>query len=251
MGFRGRDWTSRPAPDLRVRPGQGGATLRRIAGFFTPYRERLGVIALAILVTVSLGVINPILPKLIMDDLRLALYTHLQGMPLRFFTETRTGEIQSRIGNDVNGVQSVVTDTASNLLANFATVATTVVAMLIIDWRLTVLSLGMLPVFAYITYRVGKVRRVVSGLTQQSLAEVSAITEESLSVSGILLSKTFGQQEASIARFARESKRLGDLQIRQQMVGRWFFALIGTFFSIMPAFVYLVAGVLIIGGDPN
>jgi hypothetical protein len=185
----------------------------------------------------------------VMDDLRLALYTHLQWMPLRFFTETRTGEIQSRIGNDVNGVQSVVTDTAASLLSNFATVATTVIAMLILDWRLTILSLGMLPVFAYITYRVGRVRREVSGQTQRSLAEVSAITEESLSVSGILLSKTFGQQRASIERFARESRRLGDLQIRQQMVGRWFFAMIGTFFSIAPAFVYLLAGTLIINGD--
>ena len=247
-----------------------------------------------ILVSVSIGVINPILLKLVidnllgpqdlqllylqcglmivlpfissglgvwqsylsnvvgqrvMDDLRLALYTHLQWMPLRFFTETRTGEIQSRIGNDVNGVQSVVTDTAASLLSNFATVATTVIAMLILDWRLTILSLGMLPIFAYITYRVGKVRRVVSGATQRSLAEVSAITEESLSVSGMLLSKTFGQQRASIERFAKESRRLGDLQIRQQMIGRWFFAMIGIFFSIAPAFVYLLAGTLIIQGD--
>ena len=106
-----------------------------------------------------------------------------------------------------------------------------------------------MPVFAYITYRVGRVRREVSSLTQQSLAEVSSITQESLSVSGMLLSKTFGQQEASIDRFERESQRLGDLQIRGQMIGRWFFALIGTFFSIMPAFVYLLAGSLIIGGD--
>jgi ATP-binding cassette subfamily B protein len=186
-----------------------------------------------------------------MDDLRLALYSHLQWMPLRFFTETRTGEIQSRIGNDVNGVQSVVTDTAASTLANFATVATTVIAMLVLDWRLTILSLGMLPVFAYITYRVGKVRREVSGATQRSLAEVSAITEETLSVSGVLLSKTFGQQRNSIERFRRESRRLGDLQIRQQMIGRWFFAMIGTFFSIAPAFVYLLAGSLIIGGDTN
>ncbi|MDP9468836.1 MAG: ABC transporter ATP-binding protein/permease [Chloroflexota bacterium] len=283
-------------PNLQARPGSGPATFRRIAGFFRPYRLRLTWIAALIVVTVSIGVINPILLKLIidnltgpqdlgllyvqaglmivlpigtsllgvwqsylsnvvgqrvMDDLRLALYTHLQWMPLRFFTETRTGEIQSRIGNDVNGVQSVVTDTAASLLANLATVATTVIAMLILDWRLTILSLGMLPVFAYITYRVGKVRRVVSGLTQQSLAEVSAITQESLSVSGILLSKTFGQQRASIAKFGRESRRLGDLQIRQQMIGRWFFAMIGTFFSIAPAFVYLLAGSLIIGGDTN
>jgi ATP-binding cassette, subfamily B, bacterial len=284
-------------PDLTRRPGSEGRTLRQITAFFRPYRARLGLIAVLILVTVSIGVVNPILLKLIidnllsdspsldllflqtglmvvlpivtsaigvwqsylsnvvgqrvMDDLRLALYRHLQWMPLRFFTETRTGEIQSRISNDVGGVQSVVTDTASSLLANFATVATTVIAMWILDWRLTVLSLGLLPAFAYITYRVGKVRREVSSLTQQSMAEVSAITQESLSVSGILLSKTFGQQEASIERFARESRRLGDLQIRQQMIGRWFFALIGTFFSIMPAFVYLLAGIFIIDGDTS
>jgi ATP-binding cassette subfamily B protein len=296
MRGRGGGWGGGPEPDLSARPGSARPTLWRIAAFFRPYRGRLGVIGGLIVLSVSIGVINPILLKLIidnllgpkdlgllwvqaglmivlpfvssgigvwqaylsnvvgqrvMDDLRLALYRHLQWMPLRFFTETRTGEIQSRIGNDVNGVQGVVTDTASSLLSNFATVATTIVAMLIIDWRLTVLSLGMLPVFAYITYRVGKVRRQLSTLTQRSLAEVSAITEESLSVSGILLSKTFGQQEASIERFARESRRLGDLQIRQQMIGRWFFALIGTFFSISPALVYLLAGSLIIGGDTN
>jgi ATP-binding cassette subfamily B protein len=296
MRGRGGHWGTEP--DLTRRPGTGRRTLRLIAGFFRPYRARLMVIAGLILVTVSIGVVNPILIKFVldnllpdgprdigllylqvglmivlpvvtsllgvwqsyisnvvgqrvMDDLRLALYTHLQAMPLRFFTNTRTGEIQSRISNDVGGVQSVVTDTAASLLSNFATVATTVIAMWILDWRLTVLSLGLLPVFAYITYRVGKVRRQVSTLTQRSLAEVSAITEESLSVSGILLSKTFGQQEASIRRFATESRRLGDLQIRQQMIGRWFFALIGTFFSIMPAFVYLLAGTLIIGGDTN
>ena len=283
-------------PDLTRRPGSERRTLRRIAGFFGPYRVRLTLIAGLILVTVTVGVVNPILLKLVIDnltgprdlgllylqcglmivlpivtsaigvwqsflsnvvgqrvmnDLRLALYRHLQWMPLRFFTETRTGEIQSRIANDVGGVQSVVTDTAASLLSNFATVATTIVAMLILDWRLTALSLGLLPVFAYITFRVGKVRREVSALTQRSMAEMSAITEESLSVSGILLSKTFGQQEASIARFGRESERLGELQVRGQMIGRWFFALIGTFFSIMPAFVYLLAGSLIIGGDTH
>jgi ATP-binding cassette, subfamily B, bacterial len=296
MMRRGGPWGGGADPDLSRRPGSDPRTLRRIIGFFRPYRGRLAIIAVSIVASVSIGVVNPILLKLIIDnllgprdlgllylqtglmivlpivtsligvgqsylsnvvgqnvmnDLRLALYRHLQWMPLRFFTETRTGEIQSRVGNDVNGVQSVVTDTAASLLSNLATVATTIIAMLVIDWRLTALSLGMLPVFAYITYRVGKVRREISTLTQQSLAEVSAITEESLSVSGILLSKTFGQQEASIDRFRRESRRLGDLQIRQQMIGRWFFALIGTFFSISPALVYLLAGSLIIGGDTN
>ncbi len=283
-----------PEPNLQRRPGSGRRTLARIVGFFAPYRGRLAVIAIAILVTSGIGVINPILLKLVIDDLtgprdlgvlyletglmivlpvissligvgqsflsnyvgqsvmndlRVALYSHLQWMPLRFFTETRTGEIQSRIGNDVNGVQSVLTDTASGLLANLATVVSTVIAMLVLDWRLTALSMGMLPVFAFITYRVGRVRRRLSTLTQESLAEVSAITEESLSVSGILLSKTFGQQRTSIDRFTAESARLSGLQIRQQMLGRWFFALIGTFFSIMPALVYMLAGTLIIGGD--
>jgi ATP-binding cassette subfamily B protein len=295
-GGRGGFWGGGPEPDLTRRPGSEGPTLRRIAGFFRPYRARLAFIAILILVTVSVGVVNPILIKFVLDnllpdgprdlgllylqvglmivlpivtsaigvwqsylsnvvgqrvmnDLRISLYRHLQWMPLRFFTETRTGEIQSRIANDVGGVQSVVTDTAASLLSNSATVATTVIAMAILDWRLTLLSLSLMPVFIYITYRVGKVRREVSTLTQRSMAEMSAITEESLSVSGILLSKTFGQQEASIERFRAESQRLGDLQVRGQMIGRWFFALIGTFFSIMPAFVYLAAGILIIGGD--
>jgi ATP-binding cassette subfamily B protein len=286
-----------PETTLVARPGSTPQTLRRIAGFFRPYRARLLLITFLIGMTVVLGVINPILLKLIidnllapepsmallwqygalmialpiissaiglwqtylsnvvgqrvMDDLRLALYSHLQWMPLRFFTETRTGEIQSRIGNDVNGVQAVVTDTASSLLANVATVLTTVIAMFILDWRLTLLSIGMVPIFAYITYRVGGVRRKVSALTQQSLAEVSAITEETLSVSGVLLSKTFGQQRTSIARFAAESARLGGLQIRRQMIGRGLFAVVGTFFAIAPALVYLLAGTLMINGDTS
>jgi ATP-binding cassette subfamily B protein len=295
MTRRGGRWNP-VDPDLSRRPGTGARTFRQIIGFFKPYRGRLAIIAVAILASVSIGVVNPILIKFVLDnllpggpqdlgllylqvglmvvlpiitsligvgqsylsnvvgqrvmeDLRLALYRHLQWMPLRFFTETRTGEIQSRISNDVGGVQSVVTDTAASLLSNFATVATTVIAMTVIDWRLTLLSLGMLPVFLFITFKVGKVRREVAAMTQKSMAEMRAITEESLSVSGILLSKTFGQQQASVDRFARESRRLGDLQIRQQMIGRWFFAFIGTFFSISPALVYLLAGVLIIGGD--
>ena len=164
------------------------------------------------LIGVGQSYLSNLVGQRVMNDLRVALYSHLQWMPLRFFTETRTGEIQSRISNDVGGVQSVVTDTASSLLSNTATVASTVIAMVILDWRLTALSLGMLPIFAYITFRVGKVRREVSRLTQQSMAEMSAITEESLSVAGILLSKTFGQQSASIDRFERESSQDGFIQ---------------------------------------
>jgi ATP-binding cassette subfamily B protein len=172
-------------------------------------------------------------------------------MPLRFFTDTKTGEIQSRLANDVGGVQSVVTDTAASLTSNVAIALSTVIAMVIIDWRLTLLSLGMLPFFMYLTFRVGKVNREVRGETQKSLAEMSATTEETLSVSGMLLSKTFGQQQAAIDRFSKLNRRLATLQVRQAMVGRWFFMIIGTIFSITPAFVYWLAGWLAIQNDPT
>ena len=286
-----------PADDFVPVPKERrGLTLRRILRFFNPYRPQIAVVLGAILLTSFIGLINPYLLKLLIDeaiprrdfgllnlfvglmialpivsgligvgqsylnnligqrvmqDLRSALYAHLQAMPLRFFTETRTGEIQSRLANDVGGVQSVVTDTASSVTSNVAIAISTVIAMLFIDWRLTVLSLGLTPFFMYLTYRVGKVRREVSTETQKSLAEMSALTEETLSVSGILLSKTFGQQQSSINKFRGLNARLAALQIRQAMVGRWFFMIIGTIFSITPAFVYWLAGWLAIQNDPT
>src|SRR5512146_766850 len=186
-----------------------------------------------------------------MQDLRMALYAHLQQMPLRFFTETKTGEIQSRLANDVGGVQGVVTDTATSVAANLAIVIGTVIAMVVIDWRLTALSLGILPFFMFLTFRVGRIRREVATLTQESLAEMSAVTQETLSVSGILLTKTFGQQDAAVDRFGGLNKRLAALQIRQAMVGRWFFMIVGTIFSITPAFVYWLAGWLAINHEPS
>jgi ATP-binding cassette, subfamily B, bacterial len=279
-----------------VPPERRGRTLRRIFAFFRPYRGRVAVVTVAILATSLLGLVNPILLKLLIDDalpnrdfgrlnlyvglmillpivtgligigqsylnnaigqrvmqdLRAALYSHLQRMPLRFFTETKTGEIQSRLANDVGGVQGVVTDTASSIASNLAITIGTIAAMVLIDWRLTALSLGLLPFFMYLTYRVGKVRREISTETQEALADLSATTQETLSVSGILLTKTFGQQAAAVDRFGRLNARLAALQIRQAMVGRWFFMIVGTVFSITPAFVYWLAGWLAIQGDPS
>jgi len=179
-----------------------------------------------------------------MQDMRDSLYTHLQRMQLRFFTTTRTGEIQSRLANDVGGVQSVVTDTASSILSNIVIIASTLITMLIISIPLTLLSLFMLPVFIWLTVKVGKARREVATSTQRTLADMSAVTEETLSVSGILLSKSFGRQRYEIGRFQQENERLTGLQIRQTMIGRSFFAVVGTFFSITPALVYLVAGII-------
>ncbi len=178
----------------------------------------------------------------VMQDLRNRLYEHLQAMSLRFFTGARTGDLQSRLQNDVGGVQSVVTNTVSSVLSNLATVLSTVIAMVLLSWQLTLLSLAVVPVFVYLTWRVGRARRAISKETQESLAELTTMTEETLSVSGILLAKVFDRRRDAIERYRAENRRLAQLQVRQQMVGRSFFALIQTFFAASPALIYLVAG---------
>src|ERR671936_2403851 len=160
---------------------------------------RLVLLMIAIpLVSGAIGVgqtyLTTVVGQRVMQDLRNRLYEHLQAMSLRFFTGARTGELQSRLQNDVGGVQSVVTNTASSVLANVVTVLSTVIAMLALSWQLTLLALGVVPVFVYLTWRVGRVRRRISGQTQESLSELSALTEETLSVSGILLARVFGRR---------------------------------------------------------
>lgn len=215
-------------------------------------------VALMIVIPIFSGLIgvgqtylNNLIGQRVMRDLRNHLYEHLQAMSLRFFSETRTGEIQSRLSNDVGGVQNVITNTATSIVSNFTTAISTVVAMLIISWQLTLVSLGLLPIFLFITYRVGNVRRALSKATQISMAEMSVLTEETLSVSGILMTKAFGRQGESSARFRDENQRLADLELRQQMVGRWFFMLIATFFAITPAAVYYVAGRIMLSTSPG
>ena len=190
--------------------------------------------------------LNNTIGQRVMRDFRNKLYMHLQSMSLRFFTATRTGEIQSRLSNDVGGVQAVVTNTATSVVSNISTAASTVIAMLFISPLLTLISLGLLPLFLWITYKVGNVRRTTSKETQKSLASLTAMMQETLSVSGILLIKTFGRQKYAQQQFEEENQKLTDLEIRQQMIGRWFFMFIGTFFSITPAIIYLIAGWLII-----
>ncbi len=190
--------------------------------------------------------LNNVIGQNVMRDFRNKLYTHLQSLSLRFFTSTRTGEIQSRLSNDVGGVQGVVTNTATSIVSNVSTVLSTIIAMIFISPILTLVSLGLLPLFLWITYKVGNVRRTTSKETQKSLASLTAMMQETLSVSGILLTKTFGRQKYAEQRFEKENQKLTNLEVRQQMIGRWFFMFIGTFFSIMPAIIYLLAGWLII-----
>jgi ATP-binding cassette subfamily B protein len=224
-----------------------------------PASERLsqlllvvGIMIVSPIVTGLLGLwqtyINNRVGQHVMQDLRNSLYSHLQHMPLKFFTSTRTGEIQSRLSNDVAGVQGVLTDTASSILSNVATVASTLAAMFILNWHLTVLSLAVMPLFLVLSRKVGKVRREVSGRTQESLADLTAHMQETLSVSGILLSKAFGRQGYEIERFQRENRRLSELEIKRTMVGRGFFSLVQIFFSITPALVYLVGGWFLLTG---
>ncbi|HEX5569932.1 MAG TPA: ABC transporter ATP-binding protein [Ktedonobacterales bacterium] len=224
--------------------GFGQENFRALAVF-------VGIMIVTPLISSLIGVgqtyLNTRVGQHVMRDLRNQLYAHLQNMPLKFFTDTRTGEIQSRISNDIGGVQSVLTDTATSTVSNVTTVLATVVGLLALSWQLTLLSLALVPLFIFLTYRVGNVRREISKNTQMSLAEMTAVVEETLSVSGVLLAKVFGRQRHEIQRFKGENDRYVALQIRQQMVGRWFMMFISTFFSILPALVYLLMGYMSFG----
>ena len=186
----------------------------------------------------------------VMRDLRDRLYSHLQTLLLAFFTSTKTGEIQSRLANDVGGVQTVVTSTASTILANVVTFVSSVVAMIIISWQLTIVAVITVPAFFWLTKTVGDRRRQVSRSTQESLAAMSAISEETLSVSGVLLAKVFGNQVRDTSRYQQENQRLADLELRQQMIGQGFYAVVQSFLSITPAAIYLIAGLLRANGQP-
>ncbi|HEY2191587.1 MAG TPA: ABC transporter ATP-binding protein [Actinomycetospora sp.] len=209
----------------------------------------IGIAALSAVIGIGQTYLTTVLGNRVMQSLRDRLFTHLQRMHLGFFTSTRTGSIQSRLDNDVGGVQSVVTDTASSILGNVVTVVASVVAMLALSWQLSLVAFVLLPVFLVLQIRVGRVRRKIAASTQSSLSDMSAITQETLSVSGVLLAKVFGRQEQEIARYRSENDRQTTLQIRQTMSGQSFFAVVTGFFALIPAVVYLVAGVLFARGD--
>ena len=281
-------------PDAPAHTGRN--TARRVVPLFRPYRARVAMVVGLIVLTSTIGIVNPLLiqavfnkalfvpggPKLdllyilvaimaavpivngaigilqtyettkvgqqVMRDLRDRLYSHLQTLSLAFFTGTKTGEIQSRLANDVGGVQSVVTTTASSILANVVTFVSSIVAMIIISWQLTIVAVITVPAFFWLTKMVGERRRKVSTSTQESLAAMSAISEETLSVSGVLLAKVFGSQLRDVTRYRDENQRLADLELRQQMIGQGFYAVVQSFLSITPAAIYLIAGLLLAHG---
>ncbi len=222
--------------------------------------ERVGLLTLLVAGMVAIPIVTGVIAvwqtllsnrvgQAVMHDLRTAVYRHLQRLSLAFFTRTRTGEVQSRIANDIGGIETVVTSTATSVVSNVTTVLATVGAMLLLDWRLAVFALALLPLFVWLTKRVGDQRRKVTAELQVSLADVSSIVQESLSVSGILLGKTMGRSDDLAERFGKESSRLADLEVRSRMTGRWMMAAIQTTFAVMPALVYWFAGWTMANGN--
>jgi ATP-binding cassette subfamily B protein len=211
-----------------------------------------GMIAIAIVVG-ALGVIQTLLSnqvgQRVMHDLRAAVFRHLQKLSLAFFTRTRTGEVQSRISNDIGGVQNVVTNTATSIASSVTTVAATMVGMLLLSWQLSLFAFALIPFFVLLTRRVGNERRRIAKTTQETLADISSVVQESLSVSGILLGKTMGRGAELADRFEADSRRLADLEVRQRMAGRWVMAMIQTSFAVMPAAVYWFGGLALSHGS--
>src|SRR5881409_314196 len=211
-----------------------------------------GMIAISV-VSGVIGVAQTLLSnqvgQRVMHDLRSQVYRHLQRLSLAFFTRTRTGEVQSRISNDIGGVQNVVTNTATSIASNVTTVAATMVGMLLLSWELALFAFALIPFFVLLTRRVGNERRRIAKTTQETLADISSLVQESLSVSGILLGKTMGRGDELADRFESDSLRLASLEVRQRMAGRWVMAAIQTSFAIMPAAVYWFGGLALAHGS--
>lgn len=234
-------------------PPVGGPNLTLLAWL-------VGGMVAVFIVSSGLGIVQTLFTarvgNRVMGDLRVRLFAHLQSMELGFFTRTKTGVIQSRLQNDVGGVANVLTNTVSNIIGNTVTVIGAGVAMVLLSWQLTLIALVLMPVLVIAQRRVGQIRAKIAGRTQESLSEMTAITQEALSVSGVLLAKTYSRQHDETERYAAENRTQIDLQVRQTMSGQAFFALVQVFLSAVPAIVYLVSGWIMVsaqggGFDPG
>jgi ATP-binding cassette, subfamily B, bacterial len=209
-----------------------------------------GMIAIAVITSASSvwqTYMSNVVGQRVMHDLRDAVYRRLQRMSLAFFTRTRTGEVQSRIANDIGGLDAVVTTTATTIAQNATTVLAAIVALCILNWKLAAISLVFVPLFVWLTRRVGKVRRKITMEQQRRLADLSSLVSESLSVSGIMLGKTMGRGDDLAERFTTESSQIADLEVRSRMAGRWTMATIQFVFAAMPALIYWFGGQKFIG----
>ena len=277
--------------------GHSRGLARRTLGLFGPYKLPVAVVGLLIVVNAGLGVLNPVLVKVVFDsalfpasgslnltllwvlagliaavvvvgaalsivqtyltskvaedvtgDLQEALYDHLLGMSLDFLARTRTGEMQSRVSHDVNGIEPVVANTFADSVSSVVSIIAVAVAMLFLSWQFTLVAMAILPVFLLLTRWVGRMRRRVAASAQGSMAQVTAVTEETLSLSGILLAKLFGRQHDELHHFQRHSRELARFAVRQRMIAQSFYTAATAFFTLSPAFVYLLAGYLVYTG---
>lgn len=226
--------------------GPGGVNLRRLVVLLA---IMVGLLIAGNFIGVGQTYLTSRIGNRVMGDLRVRLFDHLQDMELAFFTRTKTGVIQSRLANDVGGVSNVLTNTVQSIVGNAVTVVASFITMVILSWQLTAIALVLMPVLVFVQRRVGQVRARIATQTQESLSEMTAITQEALSVSGILLAKSFGRQADESKRYAEENVHQIDLQVRQRMTGQWFFAMVQVFVSILPAVIYLLSGILITRGD--
>jgi ATP-binding cassette, subfamily B, bacterial len=211
----------------------------------------IGMIAVAA-ITSAFGVIQTwISTKIgqhVMHELRTSVFTHLQRQSIAFFTRTRTGEVQSRIQNDIGGMESVVTSTATSIASNLTTAVATAIAMVALSWRLSLISLVVMPPAIIFTRKVAKMRRAITTEQQRELADLNVAIEEGLSINGVQLAKTMGTGPALIRRFTDSSARLIDLELRSQLAGRWRMASLSIIFAAIPAVIYLAAGLPVTAG---
>jgi ATP-binding cassette subfamily B protein len=232
--------------------------LRGIIDDALPHRDTellallaLGMIGVAVVSTI-VGVYQTLLSttigQRIMRDLRVSVYAHLQRMSLAFFTKTRTGEVQSRIANDIGGMQAIVTSTATSIVSNATVVVASAVAMLAMDVRLALLSFVLLPGTVWINRRVGAMRRRITTERQHRLALMTSQVQESLSVSGVLLGRSMGRSPELTERFAGDASGLADLEVRSQMAGKWQQSTISITFAAVPAVTYWLGGLALTGG---
>jgi len=211
----------------------------------------IGMVAVAA-ITSALGVIQTwISTKVgqhVMHGLRTSVFGHLQRQSIAFFTRTRTGEVQSRITNDIGGMESVVTSTATSIAANLTTAVATSVAMVALSWQLSLISLVVMPPAIYLTRKVAGMRRAITAQQQRELADLNVTIEEGLSINGVQLAKTMGTGPSLVQRFTASSARLIDLELRSQLAGRWRMASLSIIFAAIPAVIYLAAGLPVTAG---
>lgn len=292
MGFHGGGWWAYISHDEgQERPAITQVLLRRVWVFAKPYRLKIILLLLTILLITGLTLVSPLLVRAFIDtaipnqdyrlltllaigmvaipivnggigvlqrslnsqigegviyDLRRALYEHMQRMSLRFFTQSRTGELMSRLNNDVIGAQRAISDTIVTIISNIVSLVGTLIILLTLEWRLTLLGLAILPLFVLPARRVGRVLRDLRRRSLEISAEMNATMNETLNVSGALLVKLFGRQEREMRRFAEDAADVRDIGVRSAVIGRWFFMMLGIIGAVGTAVVYWVGGYLVL-----